>query len=67
MSAVAPMLRRARPNVTRKLGRRRFAAVLVIGVEHRHVVDVVVLQGHELAVTRRADANPLLGTRAMSD
>ena len=43
---------------------RGFAAVLVISVGHRHVVDVIVLQRHELAVARRAQANALLSARA---
>ena len=47
--------------------RRGFAAVLVISVEHRQVVDVIVLKRHELALARGAEANTLLSARPMPD
>ena len=47
--------------------RRRLAAVLVVLVEHRPVVDVVVLERDELAVGRRAEPHSLLGARPMAD
>src|SRR5205807_7592885 len=47
--------------------RRGFTAVLVVIVDHRHVVDVVVLQREELALTRCAQADTLLRACAMPD
>ena len=48
------------------LERRRLAAVFVIVVEHRRVVDVVVLERDELAVGRGAEPHALLGARTMA-
>ena len=47
--------------------RRGLAAVFVVVVEHRQVVDVVVLQRDELAVGRGAEAHALLRAGAMTD
>ena len=43
--------------------RRRFAAVFVVVVEHRPVIDVIVLERDELAVLCRAEAHTLLRAR----
>ena len=47
--------------------RRGFTAVLVVMVDHRHMVDVIVLQREELALTRCAHADALLRACAMPD
>src|SRR5262249_32905488 len=48
------------------LKRGRLTAVLVIALEHRSLVDVVVLQRDELAVLRGAEPHALLGAGAMA-
>ena len=72
MSAAAPMFRLARPNVDAKVGhavleRRGFAAVFVVVVEHRPLIDVVVLERDELAFRRRAEPDALLCARPVTD
>ena len=46
--------------------RRRFTAVLVVIVEHRPVVNVVVLERDELAFRRGAEPHSLLRPRTMT-
>ena len=46
---------------------RGFAAVFVIIVAHRHVIDVVVHERDQLAVPGCAEPNTLLSTRPVPD
>ena len=46
--------------------RRRFTAILVVVIEHRPVIDVIVLERDELALGRGAEPHPLLGARSMT-
>ena len=47
--------------------RSGFTAVLVVMVDHRKVVDVVVLERNELALSRCPQPQTLLGACAMPD
>ena len=47
--------------------RRRLAAVFVIVIEHRVVIDVVVLERDEPSVSGGAEAHTLLGAGTMTD
>ena len=49
------------------LERSCLAAIFMVRVEHRAVVDIVVLHRDQLAVGRGAETNALLGARAMTD
>ena len=47
--------------------RRRFTAVLVVVIEHRPVINIIVLQRDELAFAGGAEPDSLLSVRAMTD
>ncbi len=46
--------------------RRRFTAILVVILEHRAVVDVIVVERDELAFRCGAEPDPLLSMGAMA-
>ena len=64
---VAPGPSEMHPQVWRAVvERRRFTAILLVLLEDRAVTDVVVVERDELAFRCRAEADTLLGARAMT-
>src|SRR5215467_15730079 len=49
------------------LKRRSLAAIFMMGVKHRPLVDVIVLQRDQFTVWRCAETDALLGARPMTD
>src|SRR5262245_37694381 len=47
--------------------RSRLAAIFMVRVEHRPLIDVIVLQRDQFALWRCADTDALLGARPMTD